>query len=120
MEQKQTRSFLGIWLIDYLEAGAAADAGPVERGAGGGEEAGAHGRRLGAVPAGSACSTRRDANELRLESQLEEQQQQQQSSLLCVWQEAKNRTARKKRKQGEVGWRSALRTGWIGVPYLRG
>ena len=37
--------------VSYLEAGAAADAGPVQRGARGGEEAGAHGRRLGAVPA---------------------------------------------------------------------
>ena len=37
--------------VSYLEAGAAADAGPVQRGARGGEEAGAQGRRLGAVPA---------------------------------------------------------------------
>nr|ACN31082.1 unknown [Zea mays] len=46
----------GKKLATYLEAGAAADAAPVQLGAGCGEQAAVEGRRQGAVPARPGCA----------------------------------------------------------------
>jgi hypothetical protein len=53
-------------LAPHLEAGAAADAGAVQRGAGGGEEPGAQGGGVGAVPTGAACTHARTPPQFEL------------------------------------------------------